>query len=116
MKEVKTKLGILFVEEMTDEREEGRIKIYDSDNRYLDYVPDEDLDYDAFIEELQTIEDMREMLNHIGVSWHFFSLEWKDAAAYFRAPGVADYDSPESLLTNELVNRIGNAYIVINEC
>ena len=72
MIEIKTKLGSLFIEEPNDDREEGRIKIYDSDNRYLDYVPDENLDYDAFIAELQMKEDMRDVLNFIGVSWHFF--------------------------------------------
>lgn len=116
MKEVKTKLGIIFVEELNDDREEGRIKIYDSDKRYLDYVSDEDLDYDAFIAELQMKEDMRELLNFIGVSWYFFSIDWKDAAWYFSVPGKVEYDSPESLLTNEYVNRIGNTYIVIGEC
>ena len=116
MKEVKTKLGIIFVEEMNDDREDGRIKIYDSDKRYLDYVSDEDLDYDAFIAELQMKEDMRDLLNFIGVSWHFFSIKWRDAAAYFCVPGKAEYSSPESLLTNEYVNRIGSAYIIISEC
>ena len=112
MKEVKTKLGILFIEEPNDDREEGRIKIYDSDNRYLDYVSDENLDYDAFIAELQMKDGMIEILNFIGVSWNIFSANWKVAAAYSRTYG----DSPESLLSNEWVNRVGDTYIVVNEC
>lgn len=117
MKTVNTKLGVLYVEELTDEREEDRIKIFDSDNRYLDYIVEhENLNYDAFIKELEEMTDMRALLASLAVSYDFFTLDWKDVYWHFRNHGCQLSETEEGVKENEWVNKIGNTYIVISEC
>ena len=117
MKEITSKLGVLYVEEMTDEREEDRIKVFDSKHRYFDYVVEnEDFNYEQFVKDLEEMTDMRALLDYLGVSYEFFTLDWKDVFWYFRNRGCEMLEIEESVMDNEWVNQIGNTYIVINEC
>lgn len=116
MKEITTKLGVLYVEEMTDEREEDRIKIFDSAHRYLGYVIEhEEFDYERFVKELEEMTDMRALLAYLGISYEFFTLDWKDAFWYFFTPGSQEPETEETVMENEWVNKIGNTYIVLSE-
>ena len=93
---------------MNPRSEEDRIKIYDSDDRYLDYFSLEEL-FDAAAEMETTVEEeyatrlkaIREEEN-VGT---FVSLLTSDCVAITNVPQEE----------NDYVNRIGNLYLLIRE-
>lgn len=106
---VQTKFGEISIETLIHPRsEEERIKIYDSDDKYLDYIPLETL-IDSACEMETTIEE-----------------EYATRLKAFREED--DFKTLVSLLTtdceaatcipvdgNDYVNRIGNHYILMRE-
>ena len=116
MQTINTKFGPLYVENFLDRSEPDRVKIYDSNKRYLEYVFSENFDHEQFAEKLKTFTDIREMLYYIGVSFVFVTIDWKDVWWYLRKPCQLEDETRESIEENEFVNKIGNTYIVISEC
>lgn len=133
MREIKTKFGPLFIEEYAfdhhipgQREEEDRIKIFDSEKRYLDYFmveyleeaaeinghsPEKELQlYIDHLERCNTIEDLVD--NSVAEGYEFITTDWKKVAEYFDAE---KYTTEESLLDNEWVNKIGNYYVVVSE-
>lgn len=106
---VQTKFGLISIETLINPRsEEDRIKIYDSDDRYLDYFSLEEL-FDAAAEMETTVEE-----------------EYASRLRAFREED--DANTLISLLTtdcmaitnvpqeeNDYVNRIGNLYLLMQE-
>lgn len=106
---VQTKFGAISVETLMYSRsEEDRIKIYDSDDRYLDYIPLQTL-IDSACEMETTVEEeyaarlkaFRET-DDIGTLVQLLTMDYIS---------VTDIPMEE----NDYVNRIGNHYILMKE-
>lgn len=96
--------------------EEDRYKIYDSDKRYLEYVPykhigtldnGEDAYYFGVCYMLENECSLISLLNFLGVDYEMFDNRESVIREHMGLPN--DYN----LLDNEYVNRIGKHYIVI---
>lgn len=119
--EVQTKLGTVYVEPYDEKlREEAdRIKVYDSNKRYLDYVSVSSLEppcddyyereYNEFVDELKQAECLADLLGLIGCDWVSMSKDLKYISAALNV-------STETVVNNEFVNRVGDVYIIVPEC
>lgn len=117
-------LGIFYIEELENREEKDRVKLYDSDENYLDYLPLERYDdtdptleeqYDGYIKMLESFETIEELLDWLVCDYEFFST--KDATIQYLHEEL-NWDLPSeeyNPLDNEWVNRIGDIYIVISE-
>lgn len=124
MIEIKTKFGILYVENFDDSREESeRIKVFDSLERYFDYIDVESLynradayqhtvheELTSIFEEWKKCNSINELMRSVGVKYELITENWEEAALC-----VDEHTSEEELLGNEWINKIGNYYIVISE-
>ena len=96
--------GNFFIENFNEREEEDRVKIYDSDENYLDYLPLEEDDtpieeqYNNYVEMLEQFKTIEEMIDYL-----HDELNWELPSE--------DYDP----LKNEWINRIGDVYILISE-
>jgi len=102
--------GNFYIENFDEREEKDRVKIYDSDENYLDYLPIEEDEtpieeqYNNYIEMLEQFKTVEEML------------EWLVCDTDFIGNLQSLKDSEFSdLLETEWVNRIGDVYIVISE-
>ena len=134
MKEINTKFGKLYIDEFTDDRHTGRneskIKLYDSNEQYMDYfetetfyeiaeinerTPEEEFEiYIKFLENCDTIESL--VKNTVLDGYELITQSWKEVAAYL---GIALKDEARALQevdNNEWVNQIGDYFIVVSEC
>ena len=134
MRKINTKFGPLYIDELTDnrhtERDESKIKLYDSYEQYMDYfetetfyelaemngnTPEEELDsYIKCLENCETIEMLVEFA--ITVGYELITQSWKEVAAYL---GISLKDEARALQevdNNEWVNQIGDYFIVVSEC
>lgn len=102
--EIKTKFGSIYVERLVGNREEeDRIKIFDSDNNYIDYVPIETLIRCATEKGITIEEEYATMLNSLREAESIY-----DLMKLITEGLVAIY-------TNDYVNHIGNYYVTIKE-
>lgn len=120
---VKTKFGEIAIETLMYPREEeDRIKIYDSDDRYLDYFYVETL-YDCACEMETTIEEeYAARLRAFREEDNFENLVQLLTTDYIK---VTDNDQEvirehnaqcwTNAETNEYINRIGKHYIVMRD-
>ena len=135
MKEIKTKFGTIYIEEWEFDRhkpwqreEEDRVKIFDSNGRYLDYLSAELVEENAEYEHItpqelldkhasklanaKTIEDLLDMLD---VDYEFVGTK-DEMIAYLHNELNWDLPSEDyNPLDNEWVNKIGDYYIVVSE-
>lgn len=98
--------GKIFVESKDpSEREEPeRIKIYDSDHKYLGYVYDDGDDcYDNLLNKLGECANALTVLDYLGILW--------DAIFIRRFRSFID----RSKVSEEYINRIGSYYVVVSE-
>ena len=126
---VETKLGIIYVEMFDDSREESdRIKVFDSEKRYLDYISVDMLEncsnfsgktieekFKAYIDDVQLFKTIEDLLFFFNVNYEFLSTDWKEVVQYMKTFSIDECDSEEKLLTNEWINKIGKYYIVVSE-
>lgn len=106
---VKTKFGEISVETLMHPRsEEDRIKIYDSDDKYLDYFSVEEL-YDRACEMETTIEE--EYATRIKAFREEDNFETLVSLLTTDCVGITDIPQED----NEYVNRIGKYYILMEE-
>lgn len=117
-------LGDFYIEKLENREEQDRIKLYDSDEKYLDYLPLERYDdadptfeeqYDGYVEMLESFETIEELLDWLVCDYEFFST--KDATIQYLHEEL-NWDLPSEgydPLDNEWVNRIGDIYVVISE-
>lgn len=116
---VQTKFGVISVETLMHPREEeDRIKIYDSDDRYLDYFSVEEL-YDRACEMETTIEEeYATRLKAFREEDNFDTL-----VSLLTTDCVANTDKPMELERElnikvdeyEYINRIGKYYLLMRE-
>ena len=135
MKQINTKFGTIYIEEWEFDRhkpwqreEEDRVKIFDSNGRYLDYLSAELVEENAEYEHItpqelldkhasklanaKTIEDLLDMLD---VDYEFVGTK-DEMIAYLHNELNWDLPSEDyNPLDNEWVNKIGDYYIVVSE-
>ena len=117
-------LGDFYIEELENREEQDRVKLYDSDENYLDYLPIERYDdtdpteeeqYQGYIEMLESFKTVPDLMEWLVSSWEFIgdkdrTIEYLHEELNWDLPSE-DYNP----LDNEWVNRIGDIYIVISE-
>lgn len=113
--------GKFYIENFDEREEKDRVKIYDSDENYLDYLPIEEDDtpieeqYTNYIEMLEQFKTVEEMLDWLVCDYEFIGdkeemINYLHDELNWELPSE-DYDP----LQNEWINRIGDAYILISE-
>ena len=114
--------GNFFIENFDEREEEDRVKIYDSDENYLDYLPLDQIDvddtpieeqYNNYIEMLESFKTIEEMMDWLVCDCEFIGKK-SEAIKYV----LTEWNLPDEEtdpLNNEWVNRIGNTYIIVSE-
>lgn len=117
-------LGNFYIEKLENREEQDRVKLYDSDENYLDYLPLEIYDdtdpalekqYNSYIEMLESFETVPELMDWIVCDCDFIGN--KDQTIKYLHEEL-NWDLPSedyNPLDNEWVNRIGDVYIVVSE-
>lgn len=111
-----TKFGDIFIERQNPDfrDEEERYKIRDSKLGYLGfwYTDDvEGLGYDQFCEKIENAKTLIDLLNFVGVFFELITDDRNDVAKNLNIDPLDKY----SIEHNEIVNIIGNTYIVVAE-
>ena len=113
--------GKFYIENFDEREEKDRVKIYDSDENYLDYLPLEEDDtpieeqYNNYVEMLEQFKTIEEMMDWLVCDCEFIgnkdrTIEYLHKELNWDLPSK-DYNP----LDNEWVNRIGDTYIVVSE-
>lgn len=111
--------GKFYIENFDEREEEDRVKIYDSDENYLDYLPLEEDDtpieeqYNNYIEMLESFKTIEEMLDWLVCDCEFIGNK-SEAIKYV----LTEWNLPDDEcdpLDSEWVNRIGDTYIIVSE-
>ena len=113
--------GKFYIENFNEREEEDRVKIYDSDENYLDYLPLEEDDtpieeqYNNYVEMLEQFKTIEEMMDWLVCDCEFIGnkeemIDYLHDELNWELPSE-DYDP----LKNEWINRIGYVYILISE-
>lgn len=129
LREVKTPVGTIYIENFFFREEEDRVKLYDSDKKYLDYFTTESIFETAkvkncssiilieeYIKNMEKCSTVDELLDYISLSWDEYSVEWENIADSLVERTEHQINSVGELLENEWVNKIGDYYILITEC
>lgn len=117
-------LGNFYIEKLENREEQDRVKLYDSDENYLDYLPLERYDdtdpteeeqYQGYIEMLESFKTIPDLMEWLVSSWEFIG-DKDQTIKYLHEELNWDLPSEDyNPLDNEWVNRIGDIYIVISE-
>ena len=114
-------LGNFYIEELENREEQDRVKLFDSDTNYLDYLPLERCDdtdptfeeqYNGYIEMLESFKTVPDLMDWLVCDCDFIGNE-SEAIKYILTEVMPD--NQFDLLDNEWVNRIGDVYIIISE-
>ena len=117
-------LGNFYIEELENREEQDRVKLYDSDEKYLDYLPLERYDdfdpteeeqYQGYIEMLESFKNVLYLMDWLVCRCEFIgdkdqTIKYLHEELNWELPSE-DYNP----LDNEWVNRIGDTYIVVSE-
>ena len=117
-------LGDFYIEELENREEQYRVKLFDSDENYLDYLPLERCDdtdptfeeqYGGYIKMLESFETVPDLMDWLVCRCEFIgdknqTIKYLHEELNWELPSE-DYNP----LDNEWVNRIGDIYIVISE-
>lgn len=119
-------LGNFYIENFEERSEENRIKIYDSDYKYLDYLPLEVYDesdpsleeqYTEYIKMLESFKTVKDLMDWLYICYTFIGskeevvTKWNEIYDYCNWKMNNDKDIED----NEWINRIGDIYILITE-
>lgn len=117
-------LGNFYIEELENREEQDRVKLFDSDENYLDYLPLERYDdtdpteeeqYRGYVEMLESFKNVVDLMDWLVCDCDFIGN--KDQTIKYLHEEL-NWDLPSedyNPLDNEWVNRIGDIYIVISE-
>lgn len=117
-------LGNFYIEELENCEEQDRVKLFDSDFNYLDYLPLERCDdtdptfeeqYNEYVKMLEQFKTVPELMDWLVCDCDFIGS--KDETIEFLHKEL-NWELPSeeyNPLDNEWVNRIGDVYIVISE-
>ena len=110
-------LGDFYIEELDKREEQDRVKLFDSDFNYLDYLPLERCDdtdptfeeqYDEYVKVLEEFKTVPELMDWLVCDYDFIGS--KDEATQF-----LHEELNWELSNNAWVNRIGDVYIIVSE-
>jgi hypothetical protein len=129
LKEIKTKWGSIYIEELFSKRaEEERIKIYDSNKKYMDYFDVEHLqncanemghslrwEYCTRIQNLIETEYIEDLAQLIYSDFHasFITKNWKEGAEFLKIN--ISHCTLTEFKENEYVNQIGDYYVILSD-
>ena len=116
-------LGDFYIEELDNREVQDRVKLFDSDFKYLDYLPLERCDdtdptfeeqYDEYIKVLEEFKTVPELMDWLVYDCDFIgsqdeTIEFLHKELNWELPSE-EYNP----LDNEWVNRIGDVYIVVS--
>lgn len=117
-------LGTFYIEKLENREEQDRVKLYDSDCKYLDYLPFERYDdtdptfeeqYQGYIEMLESFKNVVDLMDWLVCDCEFIGN--KDATIQYLHEEL-NWDLPSedyNPLDNEWANRIGDIYILVSE-
>lgn len=114
-------LGTFYIEEFENREEQDRVKLYDSDENYIDYLPLERYDdtdpteeeqYDGYVKMLESFKNVPDLMDWLVCDCDFIGSE-SEAIKYILTEVMPD--NQFDLLNNEWVNRIGDVYIIVSE-
>ena len=113
--------GNFFIENFDEREEEDRVKIYDSDENYLDYLPLEEDDtpieeqYNNYVEMLESFKTIEGLMDWLVCDCEFIGNK-EEMIDHLHDELNWELPSEEyNPLDNEWINRIGNVYILISE-
>ena len=119
-------LGIFYIEEFENREEQDRVKLFDSDENYLDYLPLEVYDesdpsleeqYTEYIKMLESFKTVKDLMDWLYICYTFIGskeevvTKWNEIYDYCNWKMNNDKDIED----NEWINRIGDVYILITE-
>lgn len=111
--------GNFFIENFDEREEQNRIKIYDSDENYLDYLPLKEDDtpieeqYNNYIEMLENFKTIEELMDWLVCDYEFIGNKSETIKYVLTEWNLPDDECDP--LDSEWVNRIGDTYIIIAE-
>ena len=117
-------LGTFYIEELENREEQDRVKLYDSDEKYLEYLPigryddtdpTEEEQYRGYIEMLESFKNVLYLMDWLVCRCEFIgdkdqTIKYLHEELNWELPSE-DYNP----LDNEWVNRIGDIYVVVSE-
>ena len=116
MKQINTKFGPIFMEDFSCREDETKIKIFDSEKRYLNYYEAESFDNEDelndLVKEIEKYDDIEKLANLLFDGYEFLTACWKEMIDHLE---LEDCYTPADLLENEFINKIGNYYIAVTE-
>lgn len=132
---ITTQVGVLYMEKETEREEADRIKIYDSKERYLEYLSISSVsEYESVtqycnkvIRHLEGCTAIEEILFYLGIESYTVGKDWTDllediythegyeydekAQKYIELPD-GDEITEQSVMENEYVNVIGDLFVL----
>lgn len=119
LRTVKTKFGTFFIEDLNSVREESdRIKIFDSNKKYMDYISVAHLneeEYQLRINDFIDCDTIESLIEKISFDYEMVTSDWEEVADYL---GINYYPNKQLVLNelngNECVNKIGDYFIVLS--
>ena len=135
MKQINTKFGTIYIEEWEfdhhkpwQREEEDRVKIFDSNERYLDHFSADSIEenagydnitpqelLDKYASDFANMETIEEFLDELGINYEFVGTK-DETIAYLHNELNWDLPSEDyNPLDNEWVNKIGDYYIVVSD-
>ena len=114
-------LGDFYIEELDNREAQDRVKLFDSDFKYLDYLPLERCDdtdptfeeqYDEYIKVLEEFKTVPELMDWLVCDCDFIGNK-SEAIKYV----LTEWNLPDdesNPLDSEWINRIGDVYIIVS--
>ena len=127
--QIKTNFGFIYVEPLVGTREEeDRVKIFDSDTNYIDYIPVETLlisaaeqnitveeEYSIRLKALREAEAIEDLMNLISQNWISIVTNPFDLEERLDIKYVDEKRALHEILNNDCVNKVGQYYILMEE-
>lgn len=117
-------LGDFYIEELENREEKDRVKLYDSDENYLDYLPLEIYDdtdptleeqYNNYLEILGRFDTVEGLMEWLVCETEFIGNKYQMLDYLVNRLNWDDISEDYNPLDNEWVNRIGDVYVIVSE-
>ena len=117
-------LGDFYIEELENREEKDRVKLYDSDENYLDYLPLEIYDdtdptleeqYNNYLEILGRFDTVEGLMEWLVCETEFIGNKYQMLDYLVNRLNWDDISEDYNPLDNEWVNRIGDVYVLVSE-
>ena len=115
-------LGNFYIEEIENREEQDRVKLFDSNENYLDYLPLERYDdtdptleeqYDEYIKVLEGFKTVPDLMDWLVCDCDFIGNKSETIKYVLTEWNLPDEECDP--IDNEWVNRIGDVYIIVSE-